>query len=287
MARDGEGNSLPEDRRGRDKSGHGKKATEREELTSWRPQRGRQLRALKESDRARGAHFLKTAEEGTHQESERKRLTEGHSPTGDHRGGDNSGHGKKATERWALTNWRPRREGEVRVWKELESGQEKGTHELEATRKRYVRTIKKAIDQGTLTDWRPWRGATQDMKRKQPSEGHSRTGHHKGGISKDTERKHQTEGYSLPGHRRGRDNSGYGRRKKATEKGYSQTGHRRGKDNSGNGKKAIEKGALTNWTPQGERQVRIQKESNQARGTYQLASGKTQFDNFTNLAIIY
>jgi len=41
--RPNEMHSLPEDRRGRDLSGHIKKVTERGSLTSWKPQRGRGL----------------------------------------------------------------------------------------------------------------------------------------------------------------------------------------------------------------------------------------------------
>ena len=85
-----------------------------------------------------GTHSLETAEGGSIQDVERKRLSkgyslpgdrtgrdksehseqvpnEGHSQTGDHRGRDKSGHGKKATERGALTVWIPRREGQVRT----------------------------------------------------------------------------------------------------------------------------------------------------------------------------
>jgi len=46
----------------------------------------------KESERARGTHWLETAEGGT------------------------SGHAKKVTESGALTLWRPQREGLVRTW---------------------------------------------------------------------------------------------------------------------------------------------------------------------------
>jgi len=53
-----------------------------------------------------------------------------------------------------------------------------------------------------------------------------------------------------------------------TEGGHSQTGDHRGRDKSGHGKKATEQGALTNWKPQMEGQVRTQKESNQVRGTH-------------------
>jgi hypothetical protein len=79
--RPSEGDSLPGDHRGRDKSG-GKKP-----------------------DRARGTHFLETAEGGTSQDTEKK-PTEGHSLPGDRGGGDKSRHGKELIERGALTSWR-------------------------------------------------------------------------------------------------------------------------------------------------------------------------------------
>jgi len=46
----------------------------------------------------RGTHKLETAEGGTSQDTERKQMSEGHSQTGDRRGRDKSGHGKKANE---------------------------------------------------------------------------------------------------------------------------------------------------------------------------------------------
>jgi len=59
-------------------------------LTSWRPQREGLVREWKEIDHARG-----------------------NSLSGDHRGGDQSGHGKKVTKQGALTSWRLQREGLV------------------------------------------------------------------------------------------------------------------------------------------------------------------------------
>ena len=69
------GHSLSGDSRGRDKSGHRKKATEQGALTSWRWQR-----------------------EGQSQNMERKQLSKRYSQPGDSRGRNKSGHGKKATE---------------------------------------------------------------------------------------------------------------------------------------------------------------------------------------------
>jgi len=87
----------------------------------------------KETSQVRGTHPLETAvtEGGTYQNTERNQSSKGHSPSGDHRGRDKSGHRKKPTNQWALTNWRPQREGQVRTQKE--TNQPRGTHFLETT----------------------------------------------------------------------------------------------------------------------------------------------------------
>ena len=168
------------DRIGRNKSGHGNKLTERRVLTSWTPHRDRRVRIRKESDLARGAHILDTASGETSQDTERIRLSEGHSHTGHRIGRDKSGYGKKLTERreltsWvphqetlghrknptgaeALTSWRRHREGQVRTRKE--SDRAMGTYILET-------------ESG---------GTSQNTERIQPSEGHSHTGD---GIGRD------------------------------------------------------------------------------------------------------
>ena len=90
--RPGEGNSLPGDDGGWDKLEHGKKATQRGALTSWRPrwdksggkkptgqealtswrrQREEQVKTRKKTERARVTHFLETAEAETSQDTER------------------------------------------------------------------------------------------------------------------------------------------------------------------------------------------------------------------------
>jgi len=107
--------SLPGDGRGRDKSGHGNKATKRGALTSWRGQREGFVRTQKDSDQVRHTHKLKTAEGGTCQNMERKQPSKAHSHTGDHRWRDLSGHRMKATEQGTLTCWRPQWEGLVRT----------------------------------------------------------------------------------------------------------------------------------------------------------------------------
>ena len=77
----------------------------------------------KKRDRVRDTYFLETAEGGTCQIKERKRPSEGHSLSGDSRGG---GGGtcqdrQKATERGALTSWRRQRKGLVRTKKGSDS----------------------------------------------------------------------------------------------------------------------------------------------------------------------
>ena len=68
--------------------------------------REEQVRIQKESHRARGTHTLKTASEGTSQDTKRIPPSEGHSLSGDGIGRDTSGHKMNPTERGALTNWR-------------------------------------------------------------------------------------------------------------------------------------------------------------------------------------
>ena len=94
------------DGRWRNSSGRGNRPTKRGTLTSWRRQRARFVKAQKETDRARRTHKLETAEEGTCQDTERIRASEAHSLSGDDRGMNSSGHGKKLTEQGTLTPWR-------------------------------------------------------------------------------------------------------------------------------------------------------------------------------------
>jgi len=92
-----EGHSLPGEHRQTDKSRQGKNLTELGALTNWRAQMGRQFRRWKESNQARGTHQLESADRWTSQESqdmERIQPSKGHSPTGECRQMDKSGHGK-------------------------------------------------------------------------------------------------------------------------------------------------------------------------------------------------
>ena len=62
------GNPHPGDHRGRDRSGHRKKATERGTLTNWKPQREEQVITWKESNQVRSTHKLETIEGETSQD---------------------------------------------------------------------------------------------------------------------------------------------------------------------------------------------------------------------------
>ena len=93
-----EAHSHPGDGRGRDLSEHRKQLTNQGALTSWRQQRERLVRTWKETDQPRHTHILETASGGYCQDTERNRLSEAHSPTGDSRGRDLSGHGKNPTD---------------------------------------------------------------------------------------------------------------------------------------------------------------------------------------------
>ena len=85
--------------------------------------------AQKDTDRGRCTHFLKMAEGGTCQDTERNRPSKAHSRSRDGRGRDLSGQGKKKTERGALTYWRYQREGLVSTRKE--TNRARYTHKLE------------------------------------------------------------------------------------------------------------------------------------------------------------
>src|SRR6267142_268650 len=87
--------SHPEEYRGRDKSGHGNKQSMQGAPTFWRVQRERQVRTQKQTEQARGTHQLESAEGETSQDTETNRASKGHSPTGECRGRDKSGHRNK------------------------------------------------------------------------------------------------------------------------------------------------------------------------------------------------
>jgi hypothetical protein len=113
-----------------DKSGHGKKASERGALTTWRSQSDGQVRTSQESERARSTHVLESAERWTSEDTKKnERASKGYSLAGERRG-----------------------DRQVRTRKESERAG--GTHELESAKRR----------------------TSEDTERKQASEGHSHTG---------------------------------------------------------------------------------------------------------------
>ena len=73
--RPSQGNPPSSNRRGKGRSGHGRKATEPEAPTFCRSQRVGQVKTQKESDRARGTNKLETADRETSQDTERKRTS--------------------------------------------------------------------------------------------------------------------------------------------------------------------------------------------------------------------
>jgi hypothetical protein len=104
------------------------------------------------SEQARGTHFLKTAEGGTSQKTERRRPNGRHSRSGDSRGRDLSGHGKKGTKRGALTLWRQQRDRLIRTQKRTERA--RSTHLLERTEEGTLSEYgMKVTERGALTNW--------------------------------------------------------------------------------------------------------------------------------------
>src|SRR6266850_484063 len=115
-----EGHSLSGERRRTDKSGHGRNPSEQGALTPWKAQTDGQVRTWKEYKRARGTHFLESADGRTSQDMEGIQVSKGHSPTGERRQTDKSGHRRNPSERGALTNWRAQMDRQVRTRKESE-----------------------------------------------------------------------------------------------------------------------------------------------------------------------
>ena len=154
--------------------------TKRELLTSWRRQKEGLVRTRKETDRARGTHFLETAEGVAYQDTERSLPKEWNSRPRDGRGRNLSGHRKKSTEGRTLTCWRRQRERLVRTQKQIDRG--KDTHFLE--------TAEEATCQDTETN--------------RPREGHSLPGDGRGSDLSEHGKK-STEGRTLTCWRRQRE----------------------------------------------------------------------------------
>ena len=86
-----EGYSPTGEPRHKDKSEHGKNASQRGALTNWWAQIQRQVRTWKECEPTRGTHVLKSTDTETSQDVERTRASKGNSQTGEIRYRDKSG----------------------------------------------------------------------------------------------------------------------------------------------------------------------------------------------------
>ena len=257
-------NLLSED--GGTKLKYRRKSTEREHSLSGDGYREEQVRTQKESDRARGTYRLETASGGISQGAERIRPSEGHSPTGD------GIEGQVSTETLRASEGHSQSEDGI--------GRDKSGHR-ESDRARGTHNLKTASG-----------GTSQDTERIRPSKGNSPTGV---GIGRDkSERgKNPTKRGALTNSsrnwerqvrtRKESDRATYthelksesGETSQNTEriqlsKGNSLSGDRIGGDKSGRGKNLTERGALTSWRRHRDEQVRIQKESDRARGTHIL-----------------
>ena len=199
----------------------------------------------KETGQGRHTHKLETAERGTCQDTERNWPSEAHSPTGDSRGRDMSGHRQKPAKQGVLTNWRRQREGLVRKQKEI--SQTRHTHSLETA-------------EG---------GTCQDTERHWPSEAHPHSGDGRGGDLSGHRKKLAKQGTLTPWRRqreglvRSQEEIGQVRHTHFLETAaeetcqdrernwpsgaHSQTGDGRGRDLSGHRKKSTERGTLTSW----------------------------------------
>jgi hypothetical protein len=69
-----------------------KETDEQRPLTSWRTQSEEQVIMAKETERATGTHLLERADRGASQDSKRNKASDVHSPTGERRDRDKSGH---------------------------------------------------------------------------------------------------------------------------------------------------------------------------------------------------
>jgi hypothetical protein len=134
------------------------KESERQVLTLWRGHREGQVRKFKESERAMGAHELERAEGVSSKEIQRKRVSSGHSLSGESTGWVKSENAKKASKQRALTLWRGHREGQVRKCTESEAAT--GTHGLESAQGR----------------------SSQETQRKRASSGNSLSGESTGWV---------------------------------------------------------------------------------------------------------
>ena len=144
-------------------------------------------------------------------------MTEAHSLSGDVRGRNLSAHGKKSTDRGALTSWRRQREGTCQA---TERNRPTEAHSLSGDGRGMDLSghRKEPTDRGALTLWRRQK---EGLVRTQKGADRPRRTHFletaEGGNCQDTERNPSTEAHSLPGDSRGIDLSGH--RKKLTDRG--------------------------------------------------------------------
>ena len=190
-----------------------------------------------------------------------------HSLPRDRASQDKSGRVKKPTERSALTNWRPHREGHVRTRKETDRARR--THLLEIAQRAKSGHGKKPTERGPLTYWRPHReGQVRTRKETDRARHTHKLETAQGGTSQNTERNRQSDVHSRSGDRTERDKLGQG--KKSTERGVLTywRPHREGQVRTQ--KEKTERDALTNWRPPREGQVRTRRETERARHTHVL-----------------
>ena len=251
------------------------------------------VRTRKESNRPTRTHFLEAAEEDTCQDTKRNRPTNEHSLPRDGRAREMSGHGKKQTDRRALTFWRRQREKLVRTRKETHqpahspTGDGRGGH--------LSGHGKKQTDQRALTNWRRQSEAVvrKSKETDRPTRTHS-LGMAERGTCQDTERNRPTDAHSLSGDSTGRHLSGhendrptnansptrYGRGKHMNTDRirpidtHSPPGDDRRTRLSKHGKNPTDRRALTSWRRQRETLVRTWKESDRMTGTHQLETEK-------------
>ena len=135
---------------------------------------------------------------------ERTQLAEAHSHAGDGRRRDLSEHGKKPTDRSALTAWRRQREGLVRTRKETD--QPRHTHILETAVEETCQNTER--NRPTEAHSHPGDGRGRDLSgnRKKPAEQGTLTNWRwqREGPGQDTERNRLTKAHSLPGDGGGR-----------------------------------------------------------------------------------
>ena len=164
------------------------------------------------------------AEGGSCQDTKRNQLSESHSRSGDGRGRDLSGCGKKLTEWGELTSWRQQKEGLIGTRKK--PTKRDALTNWRGRGRNLSRHGNKLTKQGALTSWRRQReGLVRTENETDRAKGTHTLEPAEGGTCQDTEANRPSET-------------------------YSQTGDGRARGLSGHRKKLTERGALTNWRQQ-------------------------------------